>query len=625
MPTHRRPSTRPSTTQDSQLAGASRRASNSPQVKQLDRSPPADVVQKPRTIDVAPVTSAVSAKMAGCRNLLRTKLPIRKDGNGRLQRLAINQALSEHHVGKTCREVRSIRFLALSEDERGTLTEAFDRCCNPDSDYLDAGAMVMGCWEAGLVGAGIEEKAEVRKICGNFGEMVDLHEFSVDVAPKVRQRLYDRIRRDLSRLFSQCEPDANGHISMIECESIVASLGVDAGLLAENFEGDGQSRLSFHTCSRIICKCQEKQQRILRDYEHEVKSKIGLDDDTFRRFRPDLVAFYEFYQMYDLDGDGTLNFSEITFLIKDLGLMPRNPSERKCVEDIFRGVDADGDETFSFTEFLELMQRVRCLLQDLHLAEQTELFNISDRERTGFLTIANVSSLLSSLGVVPHSRGEQEELAGLVLSADEDGSGTINFEEFQVLCQRIQEKLSRLRFDLDLDMGIQLGFTPYHVRDFSFVFDHLDTQDRGYLDLTEVHSGLRIMNQPVKYSTLEQVIPNLKTGEKGCRFINFHRFLELMCVLREDHGMFKEEEASTIMCVGDLDIRIMRGALERMKVPKQCVAAFSKDELIKRICRYLKVTPQTNLKTDLGIEKPFEFWSYFNDLANGRVGTVWND
>merc|ERR1719409_981530 len=86
-------------------------------------------------------------------------------------------------------------------------------------------------------------------------------------------------------------------------------------------------------------------------------------------------------------------------------------------------------------------------------------FERYDRDGSGELSIAELSGLLCTLGLVPHTRREQEELAHLIHVVDSDGSGLIDFGEFQVLCQRIKEKMNRLRYNQEIEETKKMGFS----------------------------------------------------------------------------------------------------------------------------------------------------------------------
>merc|ERR1711988_872173 len=103
----------------------------------------------------------------------------------------------------------------------------------------------------------------------------------------------------------------------------------------------------------------------------------------------------------------------------------------------------------------------------------------------GELSIAELSGLLCALGLVPHTRREQEELAQLIHLVDSDGSGFIDFGEFQVLCQRIKENMSRLRYEHELSQVREKGFTDPEIHDIRFAFDRLDTDLSGCIDKSE--------------------------------------------------------------------------------------------------------------------------------------------
>mmetsp|Transcript_117163 Transcript_117163/g.303981 ORF Transcript_117163/g.303981 Transcript_117163/m.303981 type:complete len:737 (+) Transcript_117163:146-2356(+) len=525
----------------------------------------------------------------------------------RLERMQLRMAQKIQDVrSKRMSEMRFKQFEALPAEEREAVCWAFDRCDTSGNGTLDLQGLVTSCWEMGLGGTGLEEKAEVYRICSEAGDEVDLHEFGVEVVPRVRERLGEMVSRELLRQFFQHDEDGDGYLSQAEFVDIARGMGLDAGMVWDSMEGE--DKVNFEVFHSVICRSRERLQHSMRQHECEVKSMVGMDEETFQRCRQDLFVLFDLFHEYDLDNSGQLSITEVMFMIKEFGLMPKTRRERERVEHVLQEADKDGDGEFSFNEFLELVEQVRKMQQELRREEQLELFERYDRDRSGALSVAEISSLLSHLGVTPHSRAEQEELAELILSADDDGSGTIGFEEFQILCQRFEEKLNRLRFDEELDFGIAQGFTENQLRDFRYLFDMLDVDGSGKLDVQEVHSGLNIMQRPVSQEQVSKLFRKLDTDGSG--EVDFSEFVELMRALKgEKEGIF-DEPGLLVDTPKSLEVKTMRRAMERMKMPKSYLATFSKEELLDTFCRHFQVTPGTSLEGALGVRTVADLYTY---------------
>merc|ERR1712151_379212 len=186
---------------------------------------------------------------------------------------------------------------------------------------------------------------------------------------------------------------------------------------------------------------------------------------------------------------------------------------------------------FNFKEFLVIVKSIRDYRQDRIRDEQRRSFEFYDKDKGGDLSVAEISMLLSDLGIAPRNRMEQEELALMIHAADEDGSGTIDFEEFQDLSQRIDEKLKQMRYEKEIDLAMANGFTEFQMRDFRWAFDRLDEDGSEHLCALEVQSVLNLMQRNIPAETFEFYFKQLDQDESG--ELDFLEFLEFMRLMRD--------------------------------------------------------------------------------------------
>ena len=66
-----------------------------------------------------------------------------------------------------------------------------------------------------------------------------------------------------------------------------------------------------------------------------------------------IVEFKEAFSLIDKDGDGSITTNELGMV---LGLLGQNPTEVE-LEDLINEVDANGNGTIDFPEFLTMMAR----------------------------------------------------------------------------------------------------------------------------------------------------------------------------------------------------------------------------------------------------------------------------
>ena len=95
-------------------------------------------------------------------------------------------------------------------------------------------------------------------------------------------------------------------------------------------------------------------------------------------------------------------------------------------QDMINEVDADGNGTVDFPEFLTLMSR---RMKDTDSEEDiVEAFRVFDRDGKGVISPADLKHVMSNLG----EKLTDEEVAEMIREADVSGDGNINYEEFVV-------------------------------------------------------------------------------------------------------------------------------------------------------------------------------------------------
>ncbi|CAL9769143.1 unnamed protein product, partial [Musa acuminata subsp. burmannicoides] len=160
---------------------------------------------------------------------------------------------------------------------------------------------------------------------------------------------------------------------------------------------------------------------------------------------PSFFFFFSFFLFADCigwTGDMLIKFLVIYFLnwifflcgiptgcitTKELGTVMRslgqNPTEAE-LQDMINEVDADGNGTIDFPEFLNLMARK---MKDTDSEEELkEAFRVFDKDQNGFISAAELRHVMTNLG----EKLTDEEVDEMIREADVDGDGQINYEEF---------------------------------------------------------------------------------------------------------------------------------------------------------------------------------------------------
>nr|ADL29889.1 yellow cameleon Nano65 [synthetic construct] len=133
-----------------------------------------------------------------------------------------------------------------------------------------------------------------------------------------------------------------------------------------------------------------------------------------------IAEFKEAFSLFDKDGDGTITTKELGTVMRSLG---QNPTEAE-LQDMINEVDADGNGTIYFPEFLTMMARK---MKDTDSEEEIrEAFRVFDKDGNGYISAAQLRHVMTNLG----EKLTDEEVDEMIREADIDGDGQVNYEEF---------------------------------------------------------------------------------------------------------------------------------------------------------------------------------------------------
>jgi len=128
----------------------------------------------------------------------------------------------------------------------------------------------------------------------------------------------------------------------------------------------------------------------------------------------------ETFALFDEDGNGEISVQELGKVMRSLGLAP---SESE-LQDIMNEIDVDHDGSVDFSEFAAMMaQKVKKADSD---AELREAFKIFDLDNSGTIDADELRHIMKSIG----ENLTDEQIEDMILEADKDGDGTIDYNEF---------------------------------------------------------------------------------------------------------------------------------------------------------------------------------------------------
>ncbi|PKA61415.1 Calmodulin [Apostasia shenzhenica] len=133
-----------------------------------------------------------------------------------------------------------------------------------------------------------------------------------------------------------------------------------------------------------------------------------------------ISEFREAFCLFDKDGDGRITLEELATVIQSLG---QSPTEEE-LQDMINEVDANGNGTIEFGEFLCLMARK---MKETDAEEELkEAFKVFDKDQNGYISASELRNVMINLG----EKLTDEEVDQMIREADIDGDGQVNYDEF---------------------------------------------------------------------------------------------------------------------------------------------------------------------------------------------------
>merc|ERR1740129_274247 len=573
------------------------------------RSKPLDATIKRKDTTFASPEEAVKnweRRMSECGNRRSLQFkPMKKPLSERMKKLDIlrsgrvRRIRYERHL-----ELKRRRFVALPEEESEMYQNAFEQIDIHHTGTVSRDEAFECLKELGLSGQTGVERLSVKATLSEISVFTleeaeactapfNLYDFALTVVPTVRQKLIDLRSNDMFKQFYQFDTDGSGKLSRGECVELTRVMGLDTRMLDFGKLGPVGEEVEFEHFQELVSDCQQQLVRAVRDRERVIQTTTATNASVFNIFRDDIIVMHNIFVRYDKDDSGALCIDEVEAMLREFGLMTKSVQERDEIRRILHNNDADGDGEFSFSEFLELVRAFRQYLQDKKHDEQLACFEKYDKDKNGSLGAHEISILLADLGLMPKNRAEQDELVYLMNSVDTDASGNVQFSEFQLLCQRVDEKLKCLRYETEVAHAINSGFSEKRMLDIRFIFETIDADGSGKLDASEVRTALTMMRKDISNDTFEKAFSTLDADNSG--HLNFLEFLGFLQLMRDGEGIFAEEIQRLQHCVELMDVRILRRVLEVFRLSKMYVQSLSPEDVVSLCCDYLGVSPSTNV------------------------------
>jgi len=197
---------------------------------------------------------------------------------------------------------------------------------------------------------------------------------------------------------------------------------------------------------------------------------------------------------------------------------------------------------------LEVEQtRKNHLYSQEELARMQQAFNNYDKDRSGTVERGELAQLIAEyFPDATKSREGQQEILRFLAEVDEDGSGSLEFNEFVILMRKCDDQRDRKDLELEAKVVKECGFTAEEVDGFRQIFMmHVDYV--GEIDLTTLADLLgQVVNlSEDQYEDLGNLVCELHP--EGREVARFPQFLRLIKRMTEDKSWRVSEQAARVV------------------------------------------------------------------------------
>jgi len=130
-----------------------------------------------------------------------------------------------------------------------------------------------------------------------------------------------------------------------------------------------------------------------------------------------------FFDKFDKEKKGYIEATNIASILKTMGVEFNTAKLRQLIQDF----DAEGTGRFEFEEFGALVASVDVQDEGASEEELREIFRLFDKQQQGFITTDILRGILAAID----DKLTDADLDAAIEEIDEDGSGTVDFDEFR--------------------------------------------------------------------------------------------------------------------------------------------------------------------------------------------------
>merc|ERR1711884_57191 len=154
------------------------------------------------------------------------------------------------------------------------------------------------------------------------------------------------------------------------------------------------------------------------DWFDEVDT-CGLEDEQLRTLK-------RTFDQFDSEKSGSISVETLNTILKMMGMHVSS----RALDEIVQEIDEDGSGELEFPEFIQLAAKFLIEEDEEQMKwELREAFRIYDKQGNGYITVDTLKEILREIDASLN----EDNLEQIIDEVDEDGSGTVDFDEFMAM------------------------------------------------------------------------------------------------------------------------------------------------------------------------------------------------
>jgi len=143
-----------------------------------------------------------------------------------------------------------------------------------------------------------------------------------------------------------------------------------------------------------------------------------LDEEQLEQFR-------KYFDMFDKEKQGFIHASQVGQILRTMG----QAFEERDLKKLIKQFDSDGSGEIEFEEFAAMVATFVNSGEDKDKIEEElrEAFRLYDKEGQGYISTMVLRDILRAID----DAITEDELDEMIAEIDQDGSGTVDFDEFK--------------------------------------------------------------------------------------------------------------------------------------------------------------------------------------------------